>query len=121
MDLSTLSQQLNMNEKELRQKTAEAGIRLSPRARKIDNYLAREILDALQPKQKKQQSSQSQVKKTVNIPAYIKVKDYVELLDMPVSDVIKSLLKNGVMANINEEIDYDTAAIIAQDFGFEVE
>jgi len=121
MDLSTLSQQLNMNEKELRQKTAEAGIRLSPRARKIDNYLAREIFEALQPKQKKQQSSQPQVKKTINIPAYIKVKDYVELLDIPVSDVIKSLLKNGVMANINEEIDYDTAAIIAQDFGFEVE
>ena len=120
MDLSTLSQQLNLKEKELRQKVSEAGIRLSPRARKIDNYLARQIMEALQPKSKKQDTAPRE-KRTIALPAYIKVKDYVDLLGMSVSDVVKALLKNGVMANINEEIDYETAAIIAQDLGFEVQ
>jgi translation initiation factor IF-2 len=36
-------------------------------------------------------------------------------------DVIKELIKNGVMATINEEIDFDTASVVASDLGFEVE
>ena len=34
-------------------------------------------------------------------------------------EVIKELMKNGVMASINQVIDYDTAAIVAHDMGFE--
>lgn len=120
MDLSSLSQQLNLKEKELRQKAAEAGIRLSPRARKVDNYLARQIMDALQPKRPLQPSAPRERRK-IKLPAFIKVKDYVDLLKISVSDVIKTLLKNGVMANINEEIDFETAAIVAEELGFDVE
>jgi len=120
MDLSSLSQQLNLKEKELRQKASEAGFKISPRARKIDNFLARQILDALAPKPKNQPIV-SKERKKISLPAFIKVKDYVDLLGMSVSDVIKTLLKNGIMANINEEIDFETAAIVAQDLGFDVE
>ncbi len=98
---------------------AQAGIRLSPRARKVDNYLARQIFDALQPKVKTVPSGPI-VRKKIQLPAFIKVKDYVDILSLPISDVIKTLLKNGVMANINEEIDYDTAAIVAEELGFDV-
>src|SRR5690242_8628582 len=34
-------------------------------------------------------------------------------------EIIKELMKNGLMATINQVIDYDTAAIIASDFGFD--
>ena len=34
-------------------------------------------------------------------------------------DIIKELMKNGVMASINQVIDFDTAAIVATDFGFD--
>jgi translation initiation factor IF-2 len=119
MDLSSLSKQLNLKEKELRQKVYEAGIKLSPRARKVDNYLARQIMEALQPKPKIDPNAPKIVKK-VQLPAFIKVKDYVEVLGLSVQEIIKALLKNGVMANINEEIDYDTAAIVATELGFDV-
>jgi len=121
MDLSSLTQQLNLREKEFRQKVAEAGIRLSPRARKIDNFLARQILDALLPKPKAQAARGPVEKKKIRLPAFIKVKDYIDTLGLSTSDVIKALLKSGIMSNINEEIDFDTAAIVAADLGFEVE
>ena len=35
-------------------------------------------------------------------------------------DVIKELMSNGIMANINQDIDFDTAAIVAGEMGFEV-
>jgi translation initiation factor IF-2 len=59
--------------------------------------------------------------KTVKIPNPVTVKKFAEILDLSVSAVITELMKNGIMATINEEIDFDTASIIAQDLGFKTE
>ncbi len=56
--------------------------------------------------------------KTVEIPPVIQVKELASKLKKPVVEVISLLVKNGVMATINEDIDFETAAIISQDFGF---
>jgi translation initiation factor IF-2 len=60
-------------------------------------------------------------KKIVKVPASITVKKFSELLNLPVSQIIMELLKNKILATINEEIDFDTATIIAQDLGFATE
>ena len=49
----------------------------------------------------------------------VSVKKLSELLRVPVSAVITELMKNGIIATINEEIDFDTASIIASDLGFD--
>ena len=58
-------------------------------------------------------------KKEVKIPPIIQVKELAEKLNRPVVEIIASLVKNGVMATINEDIDYETAAIISEELGFE--
>ncbi|MFN8555854.1 MAG: translation initiation factor IF-2 [Dehalococcoidia bacterium] len=55
----------------------------------------------------------------VEIPAALSVRDLAELLSLPPVEVIKGLMKNGVMAALTQVIDYDTAAIIASDYGFD--
>lgn len=55
----------------------------------------------------------------VEIPPRIRVSDFAQLLKREVTSVISTLIQNGIFATINEEIDYETAAIIAQDMGFE--
>jgi translation initiation factor IF-2 len=59
-------------------------------------------------------------KKQAKLPNPVTVKKFADILDLPVSDVITELMKNGIMATINEEIDFDTASIIAEDLDFEV-
>ena len=59
--------------------------------------------------------------KVAKIPNPVTVKKFAELLDLSVSAVITELMKNGIMATINEEIDFDTASIIAQDLGYQTE
>lgn len=59
--------------------------------------------------------------KIVKIPPTVTVKHFSELLALPVSQVMTELMKNKILATINEEIDYETAAIIAQDLGFSAE
>lgn len=60
-----------------------------------------------------------QVKKKIDIPSIVKLTDLSIILDEPVTEIIKKLLSNGVLATINDNIDFDTAAILADDFGFE--
>ncbi len=57
----------------------------------------------------------------IALPTVISVKELAEAVDRPVTAVITELMKNGVMATINEDIDYDTAAIVASDLGITVE
>ncbi len=63
----------------------------------------------------------SQPKKKVTIPSSVSVKKLSEILQLPVATIITELMKNGILATINEEIDYDTASIIAGDLEFETE
>jgi translation initiation factor IF-2 len=61
------------------------------------------------------------IKTKVKIPSLVTVKKYAELLGVSISDVIKELMKNKILATINDEIDYETAAVIASDLGIETE
>ena len=57
--------------------------------------------------------------KDVQLPRALSVKELADTLNVSAVEIIKELMKNGVMASINQVIDYDTAAIVASDFGFE--
>lgn len=70
----------------------------------------------------KQQPIQNTVKpKLIQIDTTISVKDLAQKLGREVSEVIKKLMLLGVMANINQEVDFDTASLIAADFDVVVE
>ncbi len=121
MNLSSLSSELNMSVQDLRARAREKGFFISPRANKVDNFLARKITEALAPKPVAAKPAGPVEKKKVKLPGFIKVRDFAVVLSLPVTTVIKSLIGNGVMASINQEVDFDTASIVAQDLGFEVE
>ncbi|MEK7447700.1 MAG: translation initiation factor IF-2 [Patescibacteria group bacterium] len=55
------------------------------------------------------------------IPEVVTVGEFARALGVSVATVVAELMKNGVMATINEYIDFETAEIIAEYLGFEVE
>ena len=55
----------------------------------------------------------------IELPAFMIVRDLAEMINSSPIDIIKVLMANGVMANINQQIDFDTAAIVASELGFE--
>ena len=57
--------------------------------------------------------------KKIEIPALITVRDMAQKVETSPIQIIKNLMKNGVMANINQMVDFDTAAIIASEMGYE--
>ena len=58
---------------------------------------------------------------TVKIPDEITVGELASRMKKTAGEVIKLLLKNGVMAGINQTIDYDTAEFVATEMGCKVE
>jgi translation initiation factor IF-2 len=55
----------------------------------------------------------------ISIPPQIVVKDLAELLQTTPNDVIRGLIKHSIFASINQVVDYDKAALVATDLGFE--
>lgn len=58
---------------------------------------------------------------TIEIDNMITVGTLAEKLMLPVTKLIAELMKNGVMATVNEQIDFDTAEIIVSELGLDVE
>ena len=75
-------------------------------------------------KKKKQESQQAVVEQVITeikIPAFITVKEFAEGIGKKSSDIIMALMKLGVMATINQELDFDTACLVADSFGINAE
>ena len=74
-------------------------------------------------KKRKNQNQQERTKQKIfqlteiEIPETITVKDLASDMKKTTAEVIKKLLGYGIMATINQEIDFDTAYLIAQEFG----
>jgi len=58
--------------------------------------------------------------RTVEIPEVITIRDLAETMEISPIDVIKQLMNLGIMANINQPIDFETAAIVGAEMGFDV-
>ena len=57
----------------------------------------------------------------IQLPPNVSVKDLSDHLNVGAVEVIKKLMQNGLMATINQVIDFDTASIVADEFGVTVE
>jgi translation initiation factor IF-2 len=57
--------------------------------------------------------------KKIELSSSITVRELAQIMQTSPIDVIKALMSNGVMASINQPIDFDTAAIVASEMGFE--
>ncbi|MBL7209840.1 MAG: translation initiation factor IF-2 [Dehalococcoidia bacterium] len=74
---------------------------------------------AKQDKDSREANSGSQELPQVHLPPALSVKQLANLLGVSAVEVIKQLMRNGVMANINQAIDFDTAAVITAGFGYD--
>ena len=56
--------------------------------------------------------------KKILVPDYLTVRELADLIESSPIDVMKRLITNGIMASINQQIDFDTAAIVIEEMGF---
>ena len=74
-----------------------------------------------QQQQQKQQQKPKPVQLKITVPETISVTELASRMKTAASEVIKKLFGMGMMVSVNESIDYDTAYLIADEFGIKVE
>jgi len=134
MNVTELARRLNVNPEELRDKLPELGFSVGKRAIKVDDRIANQITEAwgeykrrqkLKAKREAQQQQgesdeiEQVEKKPIALPMTITVREFAGRLDLPVAKVMQELMKSGILASLNENIDFETASIVASDLGFE--
>ncbi|MFC1633133.1 translation initiation factor IF-2 [Patescibacteria group bacterium] len=113
-----------MQTSEIRAIIKRLDLPIGERARKIDPKYVEKIKQAVKggekniAEQKPAEPEKPKLKENeIGIPPKIQVKTLAERMKKPVTEVIKHLIQNGIFAAQNETIEYDVAAIIAEDFG----
>lgn len=137
MNISELARKLHISLSELREMLPRVGFDIGMRAVKIDDRTAQKIITnwprvkkeyeetkraAAEPEKEEQAEIVSEdTRKTIKIPAIITVRELSNILNMAVTEIIKELMKSGILSSQNERIDYESAVIVAEDLGFNVE
>src|SRR5260221_13386011 len=57
----------------------------------------------------------------IEVPEFLTVRELAGLISASPIEVMKQLINNGIMATINQQIDYDTAAIVIEEMGYEAQ
>ncbi len=102
----TISQALDDDNEKVRSLAAIKRAREKAKQRKVD-----------QPETKESFDSKEKKKKEIIIPDFISVSDLASRLAEKSSNIIKALMKLGVMATINQSIDPDTAELLVLELG----
>lgn len=133
MNVTELYRELKMTKDEFFTLLNEiGGFDLGERAIKIDDAVAVKIIQAIKAHRKalnkksifdteeevEEEKPEGDGENVLLLPDKISVKDFAEKIGKRVPDTMAILMQNGIMATINESLEYDTAAIIAEDLGF---
>ncbi len=138
MNVSEIIRQLKTSREEFFPLVKELGFDIGERAIKVDDRIANKLMEAIRVYKKsgkkkslfadesvaeesteKEDAEEGEEKKTLALPEKISVKDLAEKLEKGITDMISILMQQGIMATINEDLDFDTASIILEDLGYE--
>ncbi len=97
------------------------GIYNGQKTKRMPKLIKHKTQEDNSPKNIEQPKVQKYMKPMIKLPENITVKELAEILKKSSADVIKKLMNLGLLATINQEIDYDSAAVVAEEFGFTVE
>ncbi|PIQ67914.1 translation initiation factor IF-2 [Candidatus Uhrbacteria bacterium CG11_big_fil_rev_8_21_14_0_20_41_9] len=134
MNITELARRLRVPAEELRNKLPDLGFDIGSKALKVPDrdvnritrawgeYRKRQYLVKKREEQRAKEERKLAVKDgtadKVSLPPIITVRDFAEVLNMPIAKVMQELMRAGILASLNERIDFATASIVAEDLGF---
>lgn len=132
MNVSDLARKLKVTPNDLLEKLPAMGFDIGRRAIKVDDQVADRIIKKWFENERRERlrntllassgkpagSEEAVPLKEIMLPGVVVVRDLAGLLNLPVTKVIQQLMRAGILASQNERLDFETAAIIAEELGF---
>jgi len=126
VDLSKYDEKLDKYQSDVSSKGNKGGVNYDVNKQKLKKQNNKGVPHSEKEKQAMAKMKQKNAPKAVQAQLSVTIGDSITVgelasrLKVTASELIKKLMMNGIMASVNQEIDYDTAALMALDMGAKV-
>ncbi len=135
MNITELARILKITPQELRDQLPQQGFDIGQKAIKINPNVANKIIKNWPEIKRKIELSKKEsknigeektenlkkVRKKILIPKQITVRNFAEISELPVNEILSILMKNGIFTSLNEKIDFETAWLVGEELGLNIE
>lgn len=123
---SPSEEKAEITEKEIQDKLKETLARLNPGSKNpnigsIRSKLRKQKRDAAAAEREEAAMEEELASKKLKVTEFVTANELAKMMDVSVTNVISACMTLGMMVSINQRLDAETIAIVAEEFGFEVE
>lgn len=110
-----------VDEDEVQKQIKETLARLTSKGKSKGVKYRREKREAISQKLKEQSELQELEKNILKVTEFVSANELASMMNVPVTDIISTCMNLGLFVSINQRLDAETMAIVADEFGYKVE
>jgi translation initiation factor IF-2 len=110
-----------VNEEEVQKQIKETLARLTFKGKSKGSKYRREKRDAISQRQKEVVEQKELDKNIIKVTEFVSVNELASMMDTPVTEIISTCMNLGLFVSINQRLDAETVALLADEFGYKVE
>jgi translation initiation factor IF-2 len=110
-----------VNEEEVQKQIKETLARLTTKGKSKGSRYRRDKREAISQKHKEVVDKIEQDKNILKVTEFVSVNELASMMNIPVTDIISTCMNLGLFVSINQRLDAETMAVLADEFGFKVE
>lgn len=110
-----------VDEEEVQRQIKETLARLTSKGKTKSSKYRREKREILSARQREELERQEQEKQMIKVSEFVSANELAAMMNVPVTDVIDVCMNLGLMVSINQRLDAETMALVADEFGYKVE
>jgi translation initiation factor IF-2 len=110
-----------LDENAVKRKVSETLARLTGGTKSKGSKLRRDKRDQRYQRFEEEQAAKELAGKTIKVTEFVTASELASMVGVNVTDIIKACFSLGMMVSINQRLDAETLAIIAEEYGFKVE
>jgi translation initiation factor IF-2 len=112
---------VEVDEEEVQKQIKETLARLTTKGKSKGSRYRREKREAISQKHREDEDRIEQEKNKLKVTEFVSVNELAIMMNIPVTDLISTCMNLGLFVSINQRLDAETMALLADEFGFSVE
>jgi translation initiation factor IF-2 len=110
-----------VNDEEVQKQIKETLARLTSKGKSKGSKYRRDKRDAISQRQKEVVEQKELDKNILKVTEFVSVNELASMMSLPVTDIISTCMNLGLFVSINQRLDAETMALLADEFGYKVE
>ncbi len=110
-----------VDEEEVQKQIKETLARLTTKGKSKGSRYRREKRDAISQKHREAEDQIEQNKNILKVTEFVSANELAIMMNVPVTDIISTCMNLGLFVSINQRLDAETMAVLADEFGYKVE